>query len=416
MGKFDKIIDELKKLNDGDDDTDDSDDDSDADDADASNEGDDSAAGDGEEKVSAGASVEKLVDKLGDKIVSAIEAKKGKGSSAEKQAVKSSLFGQNGGIQDIPYPADVTNLNKDEKIVLFFKSLINRKSSVEADKVFKALVEGTDAEGGYLVPEELRAEVFRVLPDFAVMRRIARVVPMASDTLLLNSLTAKPKAYWTAEYASKSTTSAEFNQVSLNANDLVCLLPVTHQLIQDANINIVQFIIELFGEAIGEAEDLAFFEGSGSGQPRGLDAETLTQIDAGLTLDFDDVIAAIHSVPQRVRTSPGTAFVANNYGIRQLRTLKDTTGRYIWAPGDPNNGSPERVYGYPIYEQNDIPQRQIFFGDFKYYIIGDRQQLSVTSTDEGGDAWRRNATEIKAVERVDGRAVITSPFVEIINA
>lgn len=331
--------------------------------------------------------------------------------------VKTKIFTNWGGIKEIEYPTDLSNLTKEEKIVTFFKSLYYSKSDPASAQVVRALVEGTDAEGGYLVPEELRSEVFRILPDISIMRRIARVIPMASDTLLLNTLTARPYAYWTAEYASKSTTSAEFGQVTLNSNDLVCLLPVTDQLIADANINIVQFIIELFTEAIAAEEDAAFFTGSGTGRPKGINQESLTTVAGAAGLSFDTIIALIDAVPQRVTQSPGAAFVGHRRVKSNLRKVKDTTNNYIWRDGGANNGQvgrlPDTVYGYPFYEQNDLSEDELYFGDWRNYIIGDRQAISVRTTQEGGEAWRRNATEIKAVERVDGRAVLTAAFAKV---
>jgi len=41
--------------------------------------------------------------------------------------------------------------------------------------------------------------------------------------------------------------------------------------------------------------------------------------------------------------------------------------------------------------------------------------MAVQTTTEGGEAWRRNSMEIKAVERVDGRAVILTPFAKLTN-
>lgn len=365
---------------------------------------------------------DRIASKIADAIVDARGIKNEKDQKdLHREVERTKIFTSWGGLREVSYPSDLKSLSKEEKIMNFFKALVYHRADPQSAQVLRALVEGTDAEGGYLVPEELRAEVFRIMPDMAVMRRIARVLPMSSDTLLLNSLSAVPTAYWTAEYASKSTTSAEFGQVTLNANDLVCLLPVTDQLIADANINIVQFIIELFAEAIAREEDKAFFTGSGTGQPRGINQETLTSINAGGTIDFDDVIALIDSVPQTVGQSPRSAFVGNRYVKRLLRTVKDTTGSYIWRDGGmANNGQttrlPDTVYGYPFWEQSDLVNNELYFGDWGFYAIGDRQALTVRTTTEGGDAWRRNAMEIKAVERVDGRAIMTSPFAKITNA
>lgn len=366
--------------------------------------------------------VEKLTDKLADKIASAITAAKG-GNSKDTDALRDKVIKPDMALKGVPYPSDLQNLTKDEKIVLFFKSLVMRARDPftgEHDKVFKALVEGTDSEGGYLVPEEFRSEVFRVLPDYAVMRKVATILPMNTDTLNLNTLTARPTAYWTAEYGAKTTTSAEFDRVVLHPNDLVCLLPVTHQLLNDANINLVQFITQLFAEAIGLAEDKAFFTGSGTGQPKGISQESITSINAANQVTFDHVIALIDSVPQRTAQSQGAAFVGNRYVKRLLRTLKDGNSNYIWRDGGSaanNSGEttrlPDTLYGYPFYEQNDLSQSELYFGDWKNYIIGDRQQMVVETTTVGGDAWRHNSMEIKAVERVDGKAILLSPFAKI---
>lgn len=366
-----------------------------------------------------------LASAIAKKLVDEISAKKGLGEADKKSLdteVKNKIFTNFHGLKEISYPSDLSNLTKDEKIVNFFKALVYHKADPGSATVLRALVEGTDSEGGYLVPEELRAEVFRILPDMAVMRRIARVIPMSTDTLKLNSLAARPTAYWTGEYQSKSTSSSEFGQVTLSPNDLVCLLPVSEQLLADANINLVQFIVELFAEAIAVAEDRAFFTGSGTGQPKGISTESISSVSAGGNVSFDHILQLMDQVPQRVTQSPGAAFVAHRRAKRVLRTLKDTSNNYIWrdARGGVGGGSevmklPDTLYGYPFYEQNDLNQSELYFGDWRFYIIGDRQTITVRTTTEGGDAWRRNAMEIKAVERVDGRAVILSPFAKITN-
>ncbi len=367
-----------------------------------------------------------LATSIAEKLAGIITAQKGLTADKDKEdlnkELKTKIFTSWAGLKEVSYPSDLKNLTKDEKIVNFFKALVFAKNDPVSQQVLRALTEGTDAEGGYLVPEELRTEVFRVLPDFTIMRQLARVLPMSTDTLKLNSLSARPTAYWTSEYASKSTTSAEFGQVSLTPNDLVCLLPVSEQLLADANINLVQFIIQLFAEAIGLAEDKAFFTGSGTGQPRGISIETIANKAAAATVSLDDVIDLIDLVPQRVAQSPKAAFIGHRYVKRILRKVKDGNNDYIWRDGKGGVGGggehirlPDTLYGYPFYEQNDLAQTQLYFGDWSMYIIGDRQTMAVQTTTEGGDSWRRNSMEIKAVERVDGRAVLTTPFAKLTN-
>lgn len=150
------------------------------------------------------------------------------------------------------------------------------------------------------------------------------------------------------------------------------------------------------------AEDKAFFTGSGSGQPRGISIETIASATpAGASVVLDDIIDLIDLVPQRVVQSPKAAFVGNRKVKRILRKVKDTSGDYIWRDGKGGVGGsgesirlPDTLYGYPFWEQNDLAQSELYFGDWSMYIIGDRQTMAVTTTAEGGDAWRRNSMEI----------------------
>ena len=366
-----------------------------------------------------------IAERVAEKLANIIIEKKGITAAGDKEdlskTVKSKIWTKWSGMQEIEYPTDLKSLSKEEKIVTFFKALVFARGDQNSQNVLRALVEGTDSEGGYLVPQELRTEVFRVLPDQTIMRNLARVLPMTNDLLKINNLSARPTAYWVSEYQSSSTTSAEFGEITLTPNDLVCLLPISQQLLADANINLVDFIVTLFAEAIGLAEDQAFFTGSGSGQPKGINQESISsKVYSGGK--FDDILDLIDLVPQRVVMSPKAAFVGHRNLKRLLRKIKDNNGDYIWRDGKGGVGGsgesirlPDTLYGYPFYEENFLNQKELYFGDWSMYVIGDRQTMAVQTTTEGGDAWRRNSLEIKAVERVDGKAIITSPFAKLTN-
>lgn len=380
-------------------------------------------AGDKAEKNQEAEVIASLGDKIAQKLADAIATNKGYSDEDKKELKKelvTKIHTNYAGMKEITYPTDLASLTKEEKIVTFFNALMFAHFDSASNQVVRALVEGTDAYGGYLVPEELRSEIFRILPDMSVMRQLARVIPMSTDTLQLNTLQTRPEAYWQSEYNTLTTTSAEFGQVTLTPNNLTCLLPISEQLLQDANINTVQFIIELFAETIALAEDKAFFTGSGTGEPKGILTETLTTIDAGGNGTFDHIIDLMDSISMRLTTNPRTAFVGNRRTKSLLRKLKDNNGNPIWRDGGTlTNGEtkrlPDTLYGYPFYVQNNIGNNIILFGDWSNYIIGDRQTLSIRTTDVGGDAWRRNSVEIKAVERVDGKTVLPKAFAKLIN-
>lgn len=375
-------------------------------------------------KVKAPIDAEKLVKEMTDKIVEAVQEAKGWQKEDDSENLKKKIFGyEKPKGQEYPELKDLGNLTDEETIVLFVKALAHQGRDANAAAIVKGLAEGTNADGGYLVPEPLAVRVYEILPDLSVMRNLADVIPMSSETLRVNFLQERPQAYWIGERQTKTTTSAEFGQVTLTANKLVARMLVSDELVADANINIVQWIVGKFAEAIAVAEDRAFFTGSGTGQPKGITTESLTTVSkAGATLSFDDIISLMYAVSQATRNGRQSrpAFVAHAKVIQQLQKVKDSSGQYIWGPGLRRGGGeterlPDTIYGFPLYEQNDLPQDRLYFGDWSKYVIGDRQQIAVESTRQNETAWTQDATDIKAVERVDGRVVMTRAFAVLNN-
>src|SRR3990167_4318014 len=109
-------------------------------------------------------------------------------------------------------------LTKEEKIVGFFHGLVTNNH-----QVLKALAEGTDADGGYLFPNEFLAEIIRDLPELNVMRNYVRIIPMKRDKMDITSLVDGLDVFWTAENAAKSTTTARFTQQTLTAYKMAAI-------------------------------------------------------------------------------------------------------------------------------------------------------------------------------------------------
>ena len=107
---------------------------------------------------------------------------------------------------------DISELTKDEIIVGFFKALVNQDVVT-----LKALSEGTPADGGYLFPDEFRAELLKNLEAPTRMRGLVRVIPMKRDIMNIPKLGSRPHVRWTAENSAKSTTTADFEQKTLTA-------------------------------------------------------------------------------------------------------------------------------------------------------------------------------------------------------
>lgn len=310
---------------------------------------------------------------------------------------------------EVDLKKDTDSWTKEEKIVGFFTALVRN------DKVaLKALGEGVAADGGYLFPDEFRAELIKDLEEPTRMRGIVRVIPMLKDIMKIPKLGSRPKVQWTSENAAKSTTTASFEEKTLTAYKVAAILYASEELVEDCQeFDVVRLIIDLFTEEIGQEEDRVITQGSGVGQPTGLTNCTIASITCSGNLSFDNVISLIYALPTKYR--PKAQFLVHNSNIRELRLLKDSQNRYIWqdavAPGQPPT-----IYGYAVLENNWLSESEIYFGDFKAgYWLGDRKRMTVKVSDIAGEAWVHDQIGIRIVERLAGNCVLENAMRKLVS-
>jgi HK97 family phage major capsid protein len=138
---------------------------------------------------------------------------------------------------------------------------------------------GDDAQGGFLVPEVYRAELYEIAIENAIVRPYATVLPMTTDSLKIpyvndtshvTSVYGGVIAYWTAEAAAKTASKPTFGQMELIPHKLAGLTYTSNELLADSAIALEPLIRRQFGTAWGFFEDHAFLAGVGGGQPLGI--------------------------------------------------------------------------------------------------------------------------------------------------
>lgn len=281
----------------------------------------------------------------------------------------------------------------------------------------QTLVEGTGARGGFLVPEDFVNIVVEDRRDMTVMRQLATVLPVSTDTIHIPNVAARPKAFWRSEAAVKNTTTVDFGETVLTPYSLAAIVSLSNELVADASLggNIVSLVARYMAQALAEEEDKQFWTGNGSGKPTGIDNYTFNTITAAATdaSRADSIIRAIYALPQGYRSN--AVFVANKNTWAKVATLKDVDGNYLLS--DLASAASPTLRGLRTMEQNDIGDGKMFVGDFSYYYIADRQGITVDTSTEatvaGSSAFEKNLTFVRVEERVDGELTLTQPIVEI---
>lgn len=269
-------------------------------------------------------------------------------------------------------------------------------------QISNVLQEGVDADGGYLVPEEYDSRLIQTLEEENIMRKLSTRITTSGEHKI-NIAATKPAAAWIEEGAALTFGDATFGQILLDAHKLHVAIKVTEELLYDNAFGLENYIIDQFGKALANAEEDAFLNGTGVGQPLGLFADkgggTVANTVTALTTDA--AIGLVYALKRPYRKN--ASFIINDQLIAQLRTLKDNNGTYMWQPAF-TAGEPDKFLGYDVYTSQYAPSNAIAFGDYKYYNIGDRGTRSFKQLNElfAGNGM----IGYVAKERVDGKLIL----------
>ncbi len=283
------------------------------------------------------------------------------------------------------------------------------------------------SDGGFLIPEILRAELLRVALEKAVVRSRARVIPMDSLTVPFPTVDATSNVssvyggvtgYWTEEGATLTESQPRFGRVELRANKLVLYTEVPNELIRDARPSMEAFINDIFPEAIAWFEDVAFFIGGGVGEPLGfINAPATVAVDrAGSSTDTVAWADIANMYSRMLPQSLGRAvWVVAPDVMPQLLQMELSSGSGpVWMGGGQfasgSSNAPMSMLGAPIVVSEKAralgTQGDINFVDFGFYLLGDRQAMSARQSEDF--RFNTDVTAFRVIERLDGRPWLQS--------
>lgn len=278
----------------------------------------------------------------------------------------------------------------------------------------KALSEGTDSAGGFLVPPDTQAELLVRKAQMAAVRRAgARVQTTSRDILqypMVQAATATAgglasgggsvfSSGFIGGVAGETPTSvdvdAAFGNLAVPVKKIRVFTRLSNDFIADAAVNILAFLSQNGAENMALVEDNEFLSGDGSAlHPLGILNGGLTTVDVeGSTTDtISNTNAATGSAPKIIDVEYGlpSQYVQNAVWMMRrsiegkVRKLVDGNGRFLWPIYGGYQMPTHDIDGYPIYNSEFMPadgtnaNKVILFGDFSGYIIAERAQVSTT--------------------------------------
>ena len=262
-----------------------------------------------------------------------------------------------------------------------------RSKAVTPD-VLNVLQIGTDADGGYLAPDEFEHTLITALEEENIFRKFARTLQTNSGDRLIPVVSSHGKAEWMDENALVPESDDKFAQMSVSAYKLGTFIKVSDELLNDAAFDIPDYIATEFARRMGAKEEEAFFVGDGVKKPTGIFADE-GGADVGVTLGSaaitaDSLIDLFYSLRAPYRRN--AVWIMNDSTVKAIRKLKDKNDQYLWQTAL-TAGTPDTILNRPIYTSPYVPEiangnKVMMFGDLKYYWVVDRQGRSFKRLNE----------------------------------
>jgi len=284
----------------------------------------------------------------------------------------------------------------------------------------KAHTEGVNNQGGFLVPDEFENELVTLREQYGVIRRNARIWPMASDTLRIPKRAAGLTAYFVGEAAPGTESTQTIDQVNLVAKKLMALTTVTNELLEDALVNIGDDIAGEIAYAFSFKEDDAGFNGDGTSSYGGIVGLGTTLSDATYQVSDGDATAVsgvtIAEIMKGLSKLPGWASQRGNIKFYCNKSVYHAAFERL-AMGAGGATATEIIrgvtgpsfFGYPVEFTQALAAAPsgagatyAYVGDMTQAVyLGDRRSTTVAFSDSALNAFEQDERIIRGTSRFD---------------
>jgi HK97 family phage major capsid protein len=299
---------------------------------------------------------------------------------------------------------DVSELKDSEHVKAFMYALVKGDEAT-----IKTLTEGTDADGGYLVSDQVHSTLEREMEKMEDFRNLVRVINMSKWKYRIPVELTQPQFTATAEGATKSTTSMTFYEKYLTAKKKAAILYLSDEFIEDADFNMTQIVTQSFAQsALEEVNRVIVDGGGGATDGDGLMNNTSIGVTATVgSLNWSKVNWLVHKVPTKFRVARNDCvFLVGSDVKRIMMGIVDGNNRPLWTNGNAQVGVPDQFMGYRVVESSDIVAGEMLFGNTKHAAwYGQRQPMTVKFSDDTTEAFTKDKTAIRVVMRHDQQIV-----------
>jgi HK97 family phage major capsid protein len=268
----------------------------------------------------------------------------------------------------------------DEEYKSVWDKWARKGDRYEAELEAKALVTN-DTTGGFLVPKTVEAGIRADLRTISPIRSEANVIQTSNDRYTFLTNKRGLTTGWVGETDPRpETATPTLVETTLPGGEIYANPAVSQRALDDSQFNLEAWLQTEIVNEMAIAENKAFVNGDGVNKPKGFLTETglntiKTGAAAALPAGADYMFTMIYAMDSAYRA--GAKFYSSGAVSASLRTVKDSTGNYLWQPSLVL-GQPASIAGYAHVELEDMDaiaagKTPLAFANMKQgYTIADR--------------------------------------------
>ncbi|MHB9950782.1 phage major capsid protein [Clostridium botulinum] len=296
----------------------------------------------------------------------------------------------------------------------FYNALRGKRVTEEQATVLEefnnALSSNTDEDGGYTIPIDQQTAIKELKREFKSLETLVNTEPVTTpkgNRNIEKDAEYTPFAEFEEGEDVPTTDSPQFVNISYVIKDRGGILPVPNNLLADNTANLASYLNKWLAKKQVATRNKLIVD--------------LLATKAKTAVASADDLKTITNVTLDPAISAMSVVVTNQTGFNWLDTLKDSEGNYLLQK-DPTMPTKKLLFGIHPVEvysnktlKNDTTsgtKAPIIIGALKEAVtLFDREAISLLSTNIGGDAFKKNRTDIRAITREDVKLVDSDTFV-----
>lgn len=262
----------------------------------------------------------------------------------------------------------------------------------------------TGAKGGYLIPQEFVTPIAEARKEYIALKDLCTVKLVSRMTGVMPKAAAEDgKLLAFDENNAINQSTVDFGQVSFNIKTRGDIIPVSNELLADADVDLVGFINQRFArKAINSENDDII--------------KILDTLTASVIADYKGIIKAINTSLDAA-IAADAVIITNQDGFNYLDTLTDTDGKPVLTYSFADFKT-TLLRGHKIVylsnsaiptKTNKIPFYVGSLADFAYFF--EREGVALAADSSAG--FTTNTTYLRALERYDVQKVNEKAMVKL---